>query len=734
MPAAKKKKPNVSNAPKEKQEIIPTKTSKKQIEETPESEKSESEEELTFANDQGLEDGDGDEDENANLRSSSGSDENGESDEDGEDEDYGIDNQLLQEVQNSAGPTFYSDSEEEEWDDNTKNRVGHIPMKFYDDYDHIGYNLEGKQVLRPKTADEVDKVLAKEDDPNFWRTVRDVVGQRDVVLSSEEYNLVSSLVKGQYPLGYDPYQPFEDFYYPDAGFPILNLPPRKDDFRPLSKWERVKIRKLVHAIKKGWIKVGEEEKPKKKEKTYFNIWDEQLEDETKKKRETLPAPKINLPIHSESYNPPPEFLLTDEEKAQLETLDLVDRVIDYVPQKFDSLRKVPAYPELVKERFTRCLDLFLAPRMKVAPKTLQSPSELLPKLQDPETLKPFPTIQSIVYEGHTGKVRSICTDPTGQWLLSGSDDKTARIWEISTGRCVKVYKLSGVVYNVAWNPDPSKCILAISVDEEVILVDHELGNEENEQQTAELLSKSVESKDEKSACEWSKASEELRKQGVFYSIRHERSVKQLNWHHKGDYLLAVAPDASNKNTCIVHQLTTRKSQSPFKKQKGQIQYAMFHPSKPLLFVATQIHIKKYNLAQLRLEQKLLSGVKWISCFDIHPGGDNLIMGSYDKRVSWFDTDLSTMPYKILRYHKLAVRKVTYHKRYPLFASCSDDLNVHVFHGMVYSDLLQNAYIQPLKVLRGHKLVDGLGVLDVTFHPSQPWLFSAGADSTIRLFT
>jgi len=63
MPAAKKKKPNVSNAPKEKQEIIPTKTSKKQIEQTPESEKSESEEELTFANDQGLEDGDGDEDE-----------------------------------------------------------------------------------------------------------------------------------------------------------------------------------------------------------------------------------------------------------------------------------------------------------------------------------------------------------------------------------------------------------------------------------------------------------------------------------------------------------------------------------------------------------------------------------------------------------------------------------------------------------------------------------------------
>jgi ribosome biogenesis protein ERB1 len=30
-------------------------------------------------------------------------------------------------------------------------------------------------------------------------------------------------------------------------------------------------------------------------------------------------------------------------------------------------------------------------------------------------------------------------------------------------------------------------------------------------------------------------------------------------------------------------------------------------------------------------------------------GDNLIVGSYDKRLCWFDTDLSVKPYKTLRY-------------------------------------------------------------------------------------
>lgn len=29
-------------------------------------------------------------------------------------------------------------------------------------------------------------------------------------------------------------------------------------------------------------------------------------------------------------------------------------------------------------------------------------------------------------------------------------------------------------------------------------------------------------------------------------------------------------------------------------------------------------------------------------------GDNLIVGSYDRRLCWFDMDLSTKPYKTLR--------------------------------------------------------------------------------------
>lgn len=94
-------------------------------------------------------------------------------------------------------------------------------------------------------------------------------------------------------------------------------------------------------------------------------------------------------------------------------------------------------------------------------------------------------------------------------------------------------------------------------------------------------------------------------------------------------------------------------------------------------------MRVYDLLKQEMVKKLISGAKWISSMAIHPGGDNVIVGTYDKKVMWFDLDLSTKPYQTLRFHGNAVRSVAYHKRYPLFATGSDDCNVIINHGMVY---------------------------------------------------
>ena len=103
----------------------------------------------------------------------------------------------------------------------------------------------------------------------------------------------------------------------------------------------------------------------------------------------------------------------------------------------------------------------------------------------------------------------------------------------------------------------------------------------------------------------------------------------------------------------------------------------------------------------------------ISSLDVHHSGDHLVVGSLDRRMIWFDLDLGEMPYKTLKYHEKAIRGVRFHQRYPLMGSCSDDGNVHIFHSMVYSDLMRNPLVIPVKVLRdAHKITKKIGVLDM----------------------
>jgi len=232
---------------------------------------------------------------------------------------------------------------------------------------------------------------------------------------------------------------------------------------------------------------------------------------------------------------------------------------------------------------------------------------------------------------------------------------------------------------------------------------------------------------------WVDADASLRAQGIMWTVAHAKSASTCTWHHGGDYLASVCPEGATK-AVLLHQVSKRSTGSPFSKSKGRIETVAFHPSKPLFFVATQRHVRVYHLLKQELAQKLNPSVKWISSLAVHPGGDNVILGSYDRRVCWFDTDLSTSPYKTMVPHNLAVRAVAFHPRLPLFASASDDASVHIYHGRVYADLLTNPMIVPLKIIKAHTVKDHLGVMSVCFHPTQPWLFSAGADGAVHLLT
>ncbi|XP_013404052.1 ribosome biogenesis protein bop1-B [Lingula anatina] len=630
---------------------------------------------------------------------------------------------------------YAQDSSDEE---DIRNTVGNIPMEWYGEYAHIGYNLEGGKIIKPKRADEVDEFLNKMDNPDYWRTVKDKMTGQDVILSKEDAEMIQRMEKGKFPdAAYDPYEPWVDFFTHEKMIhPVTNRPEHKRSFIP-SKWEKLKVGQLVHAIKMGWIKpkkptTEEDEQPK-----YYDIWGKDDESAINKRfTQHIPAPKMALPGHEESYNPPPEYLLTEEEELAWKETDPEDRRRNFLPKKYSSLRQVPAYPRFINERFERCLDLYLCPRQRKMRMNV-NPEDLIPKLPKPKDLQPFPTTQSIIYEGHSGLVRCISIDPKGQWMASGSDDHSVKLWEVSTGRCLNTVHIGGTVKSLAWNPNPALCLVSVCVEKAVILLNPGLGDKVVITATDNMLTsyQSASEEEENSGLPttWEDCEEEESMHGCRVRITHPKDVSQVTWHGKGDYFATVMPNAESMSV-MIHQLSKRRSQAPFSKSKGMVQKVLFHPTRPFLFVATQRYVRVYNLTKQELTKKLMTNCRWVSSMAVHPGGDNVIVGSYDARLSWFDMDLSTKPYQTLRHHKKALRQVCYHSRYPLFASASDDGTVIVCHGMVYNDLLQNPLIVPVKILRGHKISKDLGVLDCQFHPTQPWILTSGADNTIRLFT
>uniref|UniRef100_A0A8C5SVC6 Ribosome biogenesis protein BOP1 n=2 Tax=Laticauda laticaudata TaxID=8630 RepID=A0A8C5SVC6_LATLA len=615
-----------------------------------------------------------------------------------------------------------------------RNTVGNVPMEWYQDFPHIGYNLEGKQIYKPiRSKDELDRFLEKMENPDYWRTVQDKMTGADVKLTDEQVELVNRLQHGQFgDVNFNPYEPAVDFFSSQVRIhPVTNRPADKRSFIP-SLVEKEKVSRLVHAIKMGWI---QPRRPRGDTGVFYDLWAQ--EDHTSilgRHKMHVPAPKLPLPGHEESYNPPPEYLPTEEEKLAWEQQEPSERRLNFLPQRHDSLRRVPAFPRFIHERFERCLDLYLCPRQRKM-RVSVDPEDLIPKLPKPQDLKPFPTVQALVYRGHTSLVRCISLSPTGQWLASGSDDGTVKFWEVSTARCVRTLPVAAAVKSLAWNPNPSICLVAVAVEHTVLLVNPGLGDKLLCGATDQLLEGHVAPEEGRlQPVTWEEATEEEeRRQGVRLRLSFGKPLKQVAWHGKGDYFATVVSDNSHLQV-LIHQASKRWSQAPFRRSTGQVQRVLFHPLRPFFFVATQRFVRIYHLLKQELTKKLLTNCKWVSSMAVHPGGDNLICGSYDSRLVWFDLDLSTKPYRVLRHHKAALRSVAFHPSYPLFASGSDDGSVIVCHGMVYSDLLQNPLLVPVKVLRGHAPAHDLGVLDVLFHPTQPWLFSAGADSTIRLFT
>lgn len=673
-------------------------------------------------------------------------------------------------------------SSDDDDDDGTGNRIGRVPLHWYDEYEHIGYDAHGGKVAKSTAGgDRIDQALALQENLAQGKfIVHDALNDRNVELTKRQLELIRRVQSGAYAhpehQGNAEYIDYFSGVNPEVSGLNSNKPEPKARFLP-SQFEKMQVERLKRLLAEGKINMdyltgkirdmNDTHKDKDPNKP-FALWRGDEEDllNTGKGPVHIAAPKNPPPGHAASYIPPDEYLPTEEELKEWESVEAKDRPHGHmIPKRFPNLRSVGAYEHSVREAFERCLDLYLCPR--ALKKRLNiDPETLVPRLPRAQDLKPFPTTRAIEYEtpfrGDTPPmIRCVSSSPDGQFLASGASDGFLRLWEVQTGRLLRSWNLSKLactsdddsdgspkpVVSVEWNPNRSHhCILAAVQNCAIVLATGTAGKDDAELTQALLASAAQGGAIQKgnkveNYVKWETVSEgELQDPvssadencGPICVLRTNKEVATVRWQSKGDYFVSVSPKAAAA-AVLIHQLSKGNSQKPFNKSKGEAQTACFHPTKPFLFVANQQHVRVYHLVKQAMVKRLATGCRWIASIDVHASGDHLIVSTLDRKVIWFDLDLGTNPYKTLKYHERAVRSSKFHRRYPLLASASDDGAVHVFHSMVYSDLMRNPLIVPVKILRGHTVTSKLGVLTTAFHPSQPWLFTGGADGKIFLF-
>ena len=165
--------------------------------------------------------------------------------------------------------------------------------------------------------------------------------------------MIKRLQNGRVPqAGYNLYEEWSEWFSSDVmQTPLRDIPESKASFLP-SVWEKKKVSKMVHAIKMGWMKPRQAETKEDEQKKFYMLWqtDDQVDDNIRRIFDPIPAPKMKLPGHEESYNPPPEYLFSEREKKEWEkaTEDGFRRKLPYIPQKYSCLRKVPAWSDFCK--------------------------------------------------------------------------------------------------------------------------------------------------------------------------------------------------------------------------------------------------------------------------------------------------------------------------------------------------------------------------------------------------
>lgn len=119
---------------------------------------------------------------------------------------------------NSSSESNDSDNEE------ILNRRGVIPREWYDEMEIQGYDLDARRILKQKQTNKLEEFIQKTEDQNWWKTIRDELNDKDIVLTDEQLDLLDRIRNRRYANKQNDDDIFVEFDWNEGIFPLSSAP------------------------------------------------------------------------------------------------------------------------------------------------------------------------------------------------------------------------------------------------------------------------------------------------------------------------------------------------------------------------------------------------------------------------------------------------------------------------------------------------------------------------------
>lgn len=279
-------------------------------------------------------------------------------------------------------------------------------------------------------------------------------------------------------------------------------------------------------------------------------------------------------------------------------------------------------------------------------------------------------------EGHTQRTTSVSISPSGQWIASGSDDQTVRIWQVS-GKHLHTLEIGEKVNDVTFSPDDQS--IAVMTTQGTVQ-------------------------------RWSPKTGKQ-----FFSFTASPQGTGLAFHPQGHQLAT----AGRESVIKIWDARTGKPVRTLSGHQGWVNAVAFAPAGNVLVSASEDKtVRIWDMAKGQTLRTLPKQTTAVTDIAISSDGQTLAFSTEDSTIQLWT--LSGKLLHTLKTENVVVTSVAFSPDGNTLAS------THADHSL---RLWQVATGEPLQTLKGH----GAPTLDATFHPNGKTLVSASVDQQVRVW-